>query len=64
MDINFRLQRVYEDGSRIIYNRLHYRPSGYGENERRYFEYDTKKGESTGKEFRSITQVKKYIKTL
>jgi hypothetical protein len=53
----YRIIRVYEDNNIIIYKRLFHLTS---ESEQKYFEYDKEKGESTGKEFKNIRQVRKY----
>lgn len=57
-----RIIRYYEDDNIRIYYRC-----GYAKifaPLQRYFVYDIKQDTATGKEFKSVTQVRNYIKTL
>ena len=55
------ITRFFEDESRIIYKREFSLKSFCG-GEKKYFEYDKTTGYSTGKQFRSKTSVKAYLK--
>jgi len=59
--MEFRITRTFENDNIIIYKRMFKLDNCCGD--KRYFEYDKKKDSATGKQFRSITQVKKYLAT-
>lgn len=55
--MKYNITRVFEDDNIIIYKRMFNLANCCGD--KRYFEFDKKKDSATGKQFRSITQVKK-----
>lgn len=57
--MQYRIHSIYEDKNIKVYQRL-WNESGM----KKYFIYDVKRDESTDKEFKSITQVKAFIKIL
>ena len=56
---DYRIQRVKENDKIIIYRRLFDLRNAGGD--KRYFVYDKIKEEDTGEQFRSITQVNKFM---
>ena len=57
---DFIITRVFEDDKAIIYKRLYDLRNCCGD--KRYFEHSKLSDTATGRQFRSITQVKKYIR--
>ena len=60
--IEYFVSRKYEDENRIIYKREYNLQNCGGD--LRYFDFDKKTDKATGKQFKSITQVNKYLKSL
>lgn len=56
-----RLERVFEDEGIIIYQRF-IRNKYEKSISKKYFEFDKARNESTGMEFKTISQVRSYLK--
>lgn len=59
--MEYRIQRIKENDKIIIYRRLFNLDNCCGD--LRYFEFNKQQNEATGKQFKSITQVNKYLTT-